>query len=84
MKMQKALYGILKSILLFYKQLVDDLKRVEFTINPYDPCMANKEIKGKQMMIAWHVDDLKIFHVDASEAEKMVKHLKSVYGQKIA
>ena len=54
-----------------------------FLINPYDPCVANKERKEKQMTITWHVDDLKISHVDANEVEKMIKYLKSIYGQKI-
>ncbi len=40
--MSKALYGMLKSTLLFYKKLVEDLKSVGFEINPYDPCVANK------------------------------------------
>ena len=67
----------------FTKKLVDNLKRVGFPINPYDPCMANKEIKGKQMMITLHVVDLKTSHVDANEVEKMIKYLNSIYGQKI-
>ena len=33
-------------------------------INPYDHCVANKIIKGKQCMVLWHVDNLKIAHVD--------------------
>jgi len=35
-----------------------------FKINEYDHCVANKLIKGKQCTILWHVDDLKILHVD--------------------
>ena len=83
-KIQKALYGMLESTLLFYKKLVDDLKRVGFSINPYDPCMASIEIEGKHMTRTWHVDDLKMCHVDANGVEKMIKYLKSTYGQKIA
>ena len=83
MKMKKAFYGMLKSDVLFYRKLFCDLKRVGFTINPYDPCVAKKEIKGKQMTIIWHVNDLKISHVDANEVGKMIKYLKSIHGQKI-
>ena len=39
--LQKALYGMLKSALLFYKKLVKDLEATGFRINPYDPCIAN-------------------------------------------
>ena len=28
-------------------------------INPYDPCVANMEMKsGKQLTVVWHMDDL--------------------------
>ena len=32
-------------------------------MNPYDPCVWNKTIKGKQITICFHVDDCKISHV---------------------
>jgi len=41
-KMQKAIYGLLRSALLFYRKLVADLESTGFIINPYDPCVANK------------------------------------------
>eukprot|EP00957_Ditylum_brightwellii_P112575 8581787-Ditylum_brightwellii.AAC.1 len=43
-KLQKALYGYLKSALLFYNKLVGDLKGLGFEINPYNLCVANKMI----------------------------------------
>jgi hypothetical protein len=45
-KLLKALYGLLRSALLFYKKLAGDLVNMGFEINPYDPCVANKEING--------------------------------------
>jgi hypothetical protein len=58
-KLSKAIYGLLKSALLFYRNFVKDLKNYKmlFTINPYDPCVANAMINGKQMTISWHVND---------------------------
>ncbi len=53
-----------KKLSLFPKQLVKDLTSIGFKINAYDPCVANKIINGKQMTILWHVDDLKILHVE--------------------
>jgi hypothetical protein len=35
--LRKALYGMMKSALLFYRKLVSELKMMRFTINPYDP-----------------------------------------------
>ena len=40
-KSQKALYGCLMSALLFYENMVADLKSRGFIIEPYDPCIAN-------------------------------------------
>ena len=36
-RLQKALYGCLKIVLLFYKKLVGDLEAYGFRINPYEP-----------------------------------------------
>jgi hypothetical protein len=63
-QLEKAVYGMMKSALLFYRKLVADLLSLGFEINPYDPCVANKIINGKQMTIFWHVDDLFICHVN--------------------
>ena len=63
-KMSKALYGMLKSALWFYKKLKKDLEAYWFLINPYDLCVANSMINGKQMTVTWHVDDLKVSHED--------------------
>lgn len=38
-RMHKALYGMLRSALLFYRKLVADLEDNGFVINPYDPCV---------------------------------------------
>ena len=49
LRLQKALYGMMKSALLFYRKLVKELKEMGFEINPYDPCVANKLVNKKQM-----------------------------------
>ena len=56
-KSPNALYGVLKSALLFYKKLRADLESNGFGVNPYNPCVANKVIYGHQMIIVWHDDD---------------------------
>jgi hypothetical protein len=60
----KALYGKLQSALLFCKKLIKDLATIGFKTNPYDPCVANRMVKGKQPAVTWHVDDLKSSHVN--------------------
>ena len=55
-RLKKCLYGYIKSALLFYRKLWSDLASLGFKANPYDPCVANRMINGKQMTICWHVD----------------------------
>jgi len=69
-KMQKAMYGLLRSALLFYKKLVSELENKGFKLNPYDPCVANKTVAGTQMTVCWHVDDLKVSHINPIEVTK--------------
>eukprot|EP00957_Ditylum_brightwellii_P182665 13913589-Ditylum_brightwellii.AAC.1 len=80
-KLQNALYGCLKSALLFYNKLVRDLKELDFEVNPYNPCVSNIMMRGKQMTICWHVDDLKISHIDSREVTKMLDILQKKYGK---
>ena len=76
----KAIYGLLKSALLFYKKIVADLQNYEtpLVINPYDLCVANAAIKGKQMTITWYVDDLKVSHVDPFQITNFASYLASI------
>ena len=83
-RMLKAMYGLLRSALLFYLKLVRDLVEFGFTLNDYDPCVANKTVKGHQMTVAWHVDDLKISHRDDQEIEKLINFLKRKYGDNLS
>ena len=49
---------------MFYKRLRKNLKNIGFIINPYTPCVANMVVTGAQWTVCWHVDDLKVPHVD--------------------
>ena len=44
-----ALYGTMVASLLYYKKFVKSLKSKGFKLNPYDPCMANKQVKWDQL-----------------------------------
>ena len=78
----KALYGLLKSALLFYKKFLGDIQSQGFEVNPYDPCVANKIVNGKQLTVVWHVDDLKASHVDPKVIDGFIKWLKDKYEDK--
>ena len=45
-KANKAIYGCLKSALLFYQLFSGELKKWGFKQNPYDACTFNKLVKG--------------------------------------
>ena len=77
----KALYGCLRSALLFYRKPLDELEYRGFILNPYDPCVVNKMIGGKEFTITWHVDNLNISHVDKKVVDKMIKWMKGLYVQ---
>ena len=76
---KKAVYGMMKSALLFYRKLVADLVSLGFTINPYDPCVANKIINDKQLTVCWHVDDLFLGHEDPAVVSHFLGWLATRY-----
>ena len=63
-RLSKAMYRLLQSVLLFYQKLRQELEDYGFEINPYGPCVASKVINGSQMTVTWHVDDLNVSHND--------------------
>ena len=77
-KTNKALYGLMNSVMLFYKKLVEDIEANIFNFNPYDPCVANNMINGKQMTVAWYVDDLKVSHQYEFEMTKFTTYLSGI------
>jgi hypothetical protein len=81
LELRKALYGTLKAALLFWKRLTSELESWGFVINPYDWCVANKDINGSQCTILWHVDDLKISHVDPDVVTDVIQRVESVFGK---
>ena len=78
-RLLKALYGIIRAAILFYEKFLRDIKEIGFELNPYDPCVANKMVRGKQLTLTWHVDDLKTSHVMTKVVDCMVAWLKEKY-----
>jgi hypothetical protein len=79
--LKKALYGTLKAALLFWTKLSSILMSWGFEVNPYDTCVANKTIDGHQCTILWHVDDLKISHIDATVVTNVIDMLSNEFGK---
>jgi len=65
--------------LLFYKKLRKDMESIGFVVNPYDPCVANMMVEGKQLTITWHVDDLKASHVNPGLIKSFINWIMFMY-----
>ncbi|CAJ1947514.1 unnamed protein product [Cylindrotheca closterium] len=76
----RAIYGMLQSSLLFYNQFQSDLEAKGFVFNPYDPCVANKVVDGKQQTVRFHVDNLMSSHMDPKVNDEFAKWLNMKYG----
>jgi hypothetical protein len=74
-----ALYGTMVVLLLYYTKFVKSLKSKGFKLNPYDPCVANKQVKGEQLTVCFHVDDCKISHLLPKVVDKILEWLQSEY-----
>ena len=82
-RMNKALYEMLKSLLQFYLKFRSDIESYGFKVNPYDPFVDNADLNSHQMTVTWHVDDLKVSHKDPFEITKFVHYLSLNYGKKL-
>ena len=80
LRVLRALYGCLESALLWYDLYSSTLKSHGFELNPYDRCVANKIINGKQFTIIFYVDNNKISDVDKDLVTEVLKLLKSHFG----
>ena len=79
--MKKTLYGMLISAVLFYKKLRTYFEEIGFTVNPYNVCVANCIVNGKQYTVVWHVDNLKSSHVDPEVNNDFIKWVTEKYGK---
>jgi hypothetical protein len=73
---QNALYGTMVASLLYYQKFVKSLADIDFVINPYAPCVANKMIEGDQMTICFHVDDFKLSHRKTKVMDSIIEYLR--------
>ena len=80
-RLAKALYGCVKSAYLWYHVFSGTLQKLGFVLNPYDQCIANRDINGSQCTIAWYVDDTKISHADPAVVSDVIATLESHFDK---
>ena len=76
--LNKAVYRCLRFPLLFYERLVADMRGKGFEHNTYDPCVPNKKFEVKQVTVCWHVDGLKVLHLDPKEFNKYMEWIEGI------
>jgi hypothetical protein len=81
LQLLKALYGCIKSALLWYELFTGTLQGMGFELNPYDTCVANKMIGGKQCTIAWYVDDNNISHMETTVVTEVIAKIEGRFGK---
>ena len=65
----------------WYIMFMGTLKKLGYKLNPYDKCVANKTINGKQCTIAWHVDDAIASHVEQEVLNKLGVQMQADFGE---
>ena len=81
LELLKAIYGMLKSALLFYRKFRKDMESVGFKRNPYNICVFNKIVDGKQLTVLTHVDDCKYSSVNNKAMDEFEQWLQQKYSQ---
>jgi hypothetical protein len=81
LKLLKALYGCVQSALLWYELFSTTLQGDGFELNPYDTCVANKIIDGKQCTMAWYVNDNKISHTNDYVVTNIIETIEGRFGK---
>jgi hypothetical protein len=80
-QLDRALYGCVKSSVLWYDLYSSTLIDMGFKLNPYDLCVANSDIDGKQCTICWYVDDNKISHVKLEVVQSIISKIEDKFGE---
>ena len=80
LQLLKALYGTLRAALLWYELYVTKLQALGFELNPYDLCVANKQVNGKQCSVGWYVDDNFASHDDQKVLDELLDSVRETVG----
>ena len=77
----RALHGCIESAMLWYELYSSTLQDMGFELNPYDKCVANKIIDGKQCTIVFYVDDNKVSHADPTVVTQVLDQIANHFGE---
>ena len=50
-------------------------------VNPYDRCIENSIIDGKQCTIAWYFNDNKVLHIDENLITRIIEAIVEHFGE---
>jgi hypothetical protein len=78
-----ALYGTMVAALLYYTKFVKSLTKQGFKLNPYDACVVNKIVNGKQISTCFRVNDCKISHELSKVVDTTIDWLQSEYDSNL-
>jgi len=76
----KAIYGTMNAALLAYRKLAKLFKSWGLIMNPYNPCVWNKDVNGEQLTIMFHIDDLLLARVQESVVTEFIRKLDREYA----
>ena len=78
-KLDKAVYGTLLGAILFYEKLAVQLHDWGYVMNPYNACMFNKMVNGKQITVQFFIGDLHTSCKNMSTIEGLIKDLNNKF-----
>ncbi len=79
-ELDKALYGCVEAVVLWYANLCVTMRKDGFATNPYDPCVYNNiGMADTPIPVTMHVDDLLITILDDDGHERFEKNMRKVY-----
>ena len=65
--------------LLYYHKFRKILELEGYELNPYEPCVTNRNINNKEMKIFFHVDDCKLIHKSTKVVVKKIEWIRQEY-----
>jgi len=82
-KLRKSLYGLKRSLRLWYKHFDSFLRGKKYTHNHYDPCVYyNRLPEGEYIYLLLYVDDMLIASKSRSAINKLKKDLSFEFEMK--
>ena len=76
---KKAMYINLEASLIFWTKLSKSLEKIVYLRNKYNWCVMNNIIKGKQWTIIWHINNMKMSHIDSDVVSGVISDIDTEY-----